>query len=73
MAKKKWISCKNSNFDCISTVLVQWNANDCLTQTLVFLGGVELKKSPTWEDQHRSPNIFWTVLKSAFMLKRAKI
>ena len=45
LIRKSWMSCKRASMNCISTAQVRWKIqNDYLTQTLVFLVGVELKK-----------------------------
>ena len=44
LERKSWMSCENSIVDCVSTAKTEEIQNDYLTQTLVFLAGVKLKK-----------------------------
>ena len=38
------MNCKNSSFDCVSSLNFDEMENDYLNETMVFLAGVELKE-----------------------------
>ena len=42
---------ENSSINSISTAEFWWNTKVYLTQMLVFLAGINLKKNPTWEGE----------------------